>query len=69
MPIIRVEMFEGRTKEQKRALSAGLTKAFIEAGGGTPESVHIVYVDVSQDDWAVAGKLCSDRAAAASAKC
>lgn len=61
MPIIKVEMFSGRTKEQKRELGRRLTDAFIEAAGGRPESVHVLFVDVSKDDWAVAGQLCSDR--------
>ncbi len=62
MPLIRVEMFEGRTTDQKRALAKELTDAFVKTAGGTPESVHIVMTDVAKDDWAVAGKLCSDPA-------
>jgi 4-oxalocrotonate tautomerase len=58
--MIRVEMFEGRTAEQKRVLAKALTDAFISTAGGTPEQVHIVMTDVAKDDWAVAGKLCSD---------
>ncbi|MGI9421226.1 MAG: 2-hydroxymuconate tautomerase [Geminicoccaceae bacterium] len=60
MPVIRVEMFEGRTKEQKRALAKELTAAFVNTAGGAPEQVHIVMTDVAKDDWAVAGKLSSD---------
>jgi 4-oxalocrotonate tautomerase len=67
MPVIKVEMFEGRTTEQRRALCLSLTKAFIEAVGGAPESVQILFVDASQGDWAVAGNPCSERAAAAAA--
>ena len=60
MPMIRVEMFEGRTKKQKQALAKELTDAFVRTAGGTPESVQIVMTDVAKDDWAVAGKLCSE---------
>ena len=60
MPVIRVEMFEGRNAEQKRALVKELTETFVRTAGGTPESVQIVLTDVAKDDWAVAGKLCSD---------
>ncbi len=60
MPTIRVEMFEGRTADQKRALVKELTDSFVRTAGGTPESVQIVLTDVAKDDWAVAGKLCSD---------
>lgn len=60
MPMIHVEMFEGRTPEQKRALVAALTEAFVETAGGTPESVQIVLSDVPKAHWAKAGKLASD---------
>jgi 4-oxalocrotonate tautomerase len=61
MPIIRVEMFKGRTREQKRALARELTEAFIRAAGGKPESVTIVLADVDKEDWAVAGALMADK--------
>lgn len=61
MPMIRVEMIEGRTVEQKRNLAKALTDGFIETCGGKPESIHVVIEDVSADDWAVAGELLSDK--------
>ena len=60
MPVIRIEMFKGRTMDQKRALAKELTAAFVRTAGGTPEAVHIVMTDIVKDDWAIAGKLCSD---------
>ncbi|MTH94773.1 4-oxalocrotonate tautomerase [Roseibium sp. RKSG952] len=61
MPIIRVEMFSGRTPEQKRALIRELTDAFINAAGGTPQSVHVVITDLDKGDWGSGGQLCSDK--------
>jgi len=61
MPIIRVEMFKGRTREQKRALARELTEAFVRAVGGKPEAVTIVLQDVDKEDWAVAGALMADK--------
>ncbi len=61
MPMIRVEMFAGRTADQKRALVKELTDAFVRAAGGTPESVQIVLSDVDKNDWASAGQLFSDK--------
>lgn len=61
MPMIHVEMFAGRTAEQKRALVRELTDAFVRAAGGTPESVQIVLSDVEKDNWASAGQLYSDK--------
>lgn len=61
MPIIRVEMFKGRTREQKRALVRELTEGFVRACGGTPEAVTIVLADVDKEDWAAAGALMADK--------
>jgi len=61
MPIIRVEMFTGRTEKQKRALVRELTDAFVNAAGGTPESVNVVITDVDKNDWGSGGELCSDK--------
>lgn len=59
MPIIRVEMFEGRNEDKKADLVDALTESFIRTCGGTPESVHIVITDVSKDNWGSAGQLVS----------
>jgi len=61
MPTIRVEMFEGRSVEQKRALAQELTNACVRAVGATPESVVVVFYDVARHDWATGGALWSDR--------
>lgn len=61
MPIIRVEMFPGRTPAQKRELASKLTDAFVEAAGGTKDSVQIVLTEVEPSDWARGGILASDR--------
>ena len=60
MPIIRVEMFAGRTEEQKRALVKELTDGFVRTAGGDPEHVHVVLTDVAMSDWGFGGELCSD---------
>jgi 4-oxalocrotonate tautomerase len=62
MPTIHVEMFAGRTVEQKRALAAALTEATVKTIGGSPEAVDIIFRDVERHDWATAGTLWSDKA-------
>jgi 4-oxalocrotonate tautomerase len=59
MPIIRVEMFPGRSVEQKRALIQKLTESFVRTCGGKPESVHVVISSVSKEDWGSGGEICS----------
>jgi 4-oxalocrotonate tautomerase len=61
MPIIRVEMFKGRSREQKRLLVRELTDTFVRVAGGKPESVTIILQDVDKDDWAAAGALMADK--------
>jgi 4-oxalocrotonate tautomerase len=60
MPIIRVEMFEGRTPEQKQAFVKAITEATVSTLGGSPDSVNVVMFDVSRSDWATGGVLWSD---------
>ena len=62
MPIIRVDMFEGRTPDQKRALAAALTQACVTALGSSPESVQVLMFDVPKSDWASGGTLWSEKA-------
>lgn len=64
MPTIRVELFEGRTIEQKRALAAALTEATVRTLGGSADSVDILFFDMARENWATAGTLWSDRASA-----
>ena len=62
MPTIRVEMFEGRTVEQKRAFAEALIEAAVRTIGASPESVDILCFDIQKQDWATGGRLWSDPA-------
>ncbi|WP_256373102.1 4-oxalocrotonate tautomerase [Ramlibacter montanisoli] len=61
MPTIRVDLFEGRTPEQKRNLVKALTQACVETLGSKPESVDILLFDVKPSDWATGGELWSEK--------
>ncbi len=60
MPTIHVEMFEGRTPEQKKALVEKVTQAAVEALDCKPDSVDIIITDIRKDNWATGGKLWSE---------
>lgn len=60
MPTLHVELFAGRTVEQKRELAAALTEACVKTLGGSPEAVDIIFRDVERHDWATGGRLWSD---------
>ena len=60
MPFIEVNMYEGRTPDQKKKLIEGLTKAFIDIG--TPaEAVQIILKECPRTNWATGGKFASER--------
>lgn len=61
MPIIRVELFEGRTTEQKREYAKALTEASVRVLGIDPGAVDVIFTDVRKGDWATAGVLWSDK--------
>lgn len=61
MPTIRVEMFEGRTDEQKRAYAQALTQATVQTLGGSPDAVDVLFFDIKKTDWATGGVLWSDK--------
>ena len=58
MPVVIVEMWEGRTLEQKEKLINGITKAFEEIGTKA-ESLNIVIHDVPKTNWGKGGQQAS----------
>ena len=61
MLTIHIELFEGRTPEQKRDLAKAITEVTVQTLGGSAESVDIIFVDVKRQDWATGGVLWSER--------
>ena len=63
MPTIHVELFAGRTQDQKRALALALTEATVKTLGGSAAAIDVIFRDVQRHDWATGGQLWSDKAA------
>ena len=59
MPVVTVEMWEGRTIEQKKKLVEGLTSVMTNMGI-PPQAVHIIIKDNPKHNWATGGKLASE---------
>ncbi|MBU05370.1 MAG: 4-oxalocrotonate tautomerase [Dehalococcoidales bacterium] len=59
MPVVTVEMWEGRTLGQKKQLVTGITAAFVEIGV-SPEAIHIILKDNPKHNWATGGQLASE---------
>lgn len=61
MPILHLEMYPGRTLDQKRAFVREVTRVVVETLNCPPESVDVVITEVAREDWAKAGKLVADK--------
>ncbi len=57
MPVVTVEMWEGRTLEQKRALVRAITEAMVRHAGAQPDHLHVIIHEVPRQDWGRAGVL------------
>jgi len=57
-PVVIVEMWEGRTSEQKEKIIKGITKVFGEIGV-KPESLQIIIHDVPKTNWGSRGEQAS----------
>jgi 4-oxalocrotonate tautomerase len=62
MPNITIEIFRGRTLDQRRQLVKGITDAAVEALGIAPEGVRITFFEIERHDLARGGRLFSDPA-------
>lgn len=61
MPVVRVEMLAGRSRDQKKELAEVFTREMARIAKCGPEAVQIVFADVEKADWAVGGVLNDER--------
>ena len=64
MPIVRVEMFRGRTTVMKEFLGRAIVDAVSEIAGPPRENVQVLFSDVGTDEWAIGPTLVANRPAA-----
>lgn len=60
MPLVHVELLEGRSKEQLKSLVQDITAAITKNTGAPAEHIHIVLNEMAHDHYAVGGVLHSD---------
>ena len=60
MPVVTVEMWEGRAIEQKKQLVEGITSSFVKIGV-PQEVVQVIIKDNPKHNWAMGGKLASEK--------
>jgi 4-oxalocrotonate tautomerase len=56
MPTIQIQMFDGRSKEQRQELAKAITEATCRVMDLPPEAVDIVITEVKRENWITAGK-------------
>lgn len=62
MPIVQIDLLEGRTLEQKREMVKEVTEAIVRTLGVQPDAVRIILRDMKFENFAVAGILRIDQA-------
>ncbi len=60
MPMVRIEMWEGRTDEVKEEMIRKVSKAVAETSGAPIEDVQVVLFDVPKKHWGIGGRLSTE---------
>lgn len=60
MPTMHIELFAGRSPEQKSELVAALTRETCRVLGCEPGAIDIILIDIPRENWATGGKLWSE---------
>ena len=61
MPMVRIELYPGRTPEQKTACAREIVKAMQQHLNAKPETIQVVYVDVAPSDWLQGANLAAGK--------
>lgn len=51
VPIVTIQLFTGRTREQKLRTARAISDALVDHANATPDTVHVIFRDVERDDW------------------
>jgi 4-oxalocrotonate tautomerase len=60
MPTFHVELFEGRSVEEKRQFVEAVTKVTCESLKVESSAVVVILTEVKKENWATGGRLWSD---------
>jgi len=60
MPIVTIDMWEGRTIEQKKQLIKGITSVIMDKLNVPPEAVQIIIKDNPKHNCGIGGKLATE---------
>ena len=57
MPLLRVSMWSGRTKEQRSELAKALTDTMVQVAKVPAQAVTILFEELPKENWATEGRL------------
>ena len=57
MPFVRIDLFEGRTIEQKKALAKEVTEAVVRNTGAPQSAVHVIINDMPEGTYFPQGEM------------
>lgn len=57
MPVVTVQLWTGRSVNQKRRLVSAITQAMVEHAGCGPDHLHVIIQDVPKESWGRNGRL------------
>ncbi len=61
MPVVQVNLWEGRTREEKAEVVKAITDDLVRVLKCPPEAVVIMFSDYKRENWAKAGVLICDQ--------
>ena len=61
MPIIRIQLAEGRSASEKTALMKSVTDAVHDAIGAPLPTIHVMVQEIPAEDIMIAGKLLTQK--------
>jgi len=56
MPVVHVELYEGRTRDMKQRIVAGITDVFVKEGV-PKEAVTVILTDIQRENYGTNGNL------------
>lgn len=60
MPVVTVQLWPGKSREQKKNMARAITDAIVSQGAIQAQAIHIVFQEVSRDNWADGGVLADE---------
>ncbi len=60
MPIVTIQMMEGRSEDTKRAIIERVTETLADASDSPKEAIRIILQEVPSTNWGKAGTMAKD---------